>query len=647
VPVVLAEAVSGFAGAGSILALTVAYFCLQVVVGMTVGGAARGLRGTARFVLAIGFIAILTLVEPRSAATIPILYVPVITLASATSLRNGAAVALAAAATSRITMVVEFGPSAALGQSILPIVVVAFLAYGTRQVIASLERSLDRVRRIAAKDRRRSRRLRAIEQLGRLLAREGPSAGALDTIMDVLVGTFGHRYTSVYLWDGNALRLGAQRGYEHPIVEFDLDFGVIGRVARTRRAAFVPDVASDPDYAAADPAVTSEIAIPLLADDLLLGVLNVESTAAERLDHEDLASLLTIADRLAASIALGRERSKLTERAALLGRLTEAFAAIGATLDPASLNAAIARAATTVVGGDIGMLTLATGDGTYRIAAARGLEAIVGMTIAPGEGATGRAIESRAAVLDDHLDRAQYPSAARRVLDDAAVAVMAIPMIRHGAVVGAITCVRRDEDHGFTGQEREVAALLAAQATLAVANADLHAETREAAIRDPLTALHNRRFLDDSLARMSAARARQEPSARRPMAAILFDLDHFGDLNNRHGHLVGDAVLRAFAGLLAARFRASDLVARYGGEEFLVVLDGASRDDAVRAAGEIRRAFGELDVVGPGRETIRATVSAGCAALDPANSDLSSMIEVADVGLAMAKSGGRDQVVAA
>jgi diguanylate cyclase (GGDEF)-like protein len=146
---------------------------------------------------------------------------------------------------------------------------------------------------------------------------------------------------------------------------------------------------------------------------------------------------------------------------------------------------------------------------------------------------------------------------------------------------------------------------------------------------------------------MSAARARQAPEERRPVATILFDLDHFGDLNNRHGHLAGDAVLRAFSGLLAGRFRSSDLVARYGGEEFLVVLDGASRDDAVRAAEEIRIAFRDLDVPIAGGAALRATVSAGCAALDPSVAGLDVMVEVADVGLAMAKAGGRDQVVAA
>jgi diguanylate cyclase (GGDEF)-like protein len=648
VPVLVVEAAHGFVGSGPVLGLTAGYFALQVGLTLALGHAVRGTLGIARFLLGIAFVACLELLEPQSQATLPVLYLPIIVLGAATSGLAGIAVSLAAVMASRLVMVVHAGPAAALEQSVLPIVVVAFLAFGTRHVVASLERSLERLRRIVATDRRRARRMRAIEQVGRVLAQDGPSPGALETIMDVLVGPFGYRYPSVYLWTGTALRLGAQRGYEHPIVEFDRDFGIIGRVARTQEPVFAPDVTKDPDYAEADSDVVSEISVPLLAEGELLGVLNVESTAAEPLDREDLASMLTIADRLAASIALGRERQELAERAALLGRLTEAFAALGGTLDLAPLLSAVAAAATTVVACDVGILALVDEDGGgSRIAAAEGADMIVGMHIESGEGATGRAIATGTPVLDDHFDKSKYPRAALRAVDDPMVAVMAIPMVRDDAVVGALTFVRRDPGNGFSEQEREVAGLLAAQAALAIANAALHAEAREAAIRDPLTQLHNRRLLDDALARASAARLRQRPDERRPVAAILFDLDHFGDLNNRHGHLAGDAVLRAFAGILEGRFRSSDLVARYGGEEFLVVLDGASRDDAVRAAEEIRTAFRELDVKVPGEDVLRATVSAGCAALDPSVASLDVMIEIADVGLAMAKAAGRDQVVAA
>ncbi|MBI3746383.1 MAG: sensor domain-containing diguanylate cyclase [Chloroflexi bacterium] len=618
------------------------------MLGVAIGGGVRGIRGLLRFLLAVGFVAALMLAEPRTEPTLPVLYIPVITLAAATSLPAGVIVAVASALASRLAVALAHGPSAALTQSILPVVVVLFLVIGTRQVVSSLERSLARLRRMAAVDRRRARRLRAMEQLGRVLATEGPSPVALETIMDVLVGTFGYHFVSVYLFSGNVLRLGAQRGYDTPIQEFDLDLGIIGRVARTREAVFAPDVSLEPEYKEADHGVVSEIGVPLLADGDLLGVLNVESTATERLNREDLASMLTIADRLSASIALGRERQKLAERAALLGRLADAFAALGGTLDPDALHAAVARAATTVVTCDVGLLALADRpSGAYRVAATSGADAFVGIQIEPGEGATGQAIASRRAILDDHFDRAKYPRAAQRTPDSPTVAVMAIPMLRDGAVLGALTFVRREAGHGFTEQEREVAALLAAQAVLAIANAGLHAEAREAAVRDPLTGLHNRRMLDDTIRHMTAVRQREAPAERRPVAAILFDLDHFGDFNNRHGHATGDAVLRSFAALLADRFRASDLVARYGGEEFLVVLDGASRDDAMRAADEVRQRFRALEIRAAGGNLVSATVSAGCAGLDPNVAGLDAMIEVADVGLAMAKAGGRDQVVAA
>jgi diguanylate cyclase (GGDEF)-like protein len=648
VPILAVEAAHGFVGAGPVLALTAGYLGLQVGLALFVGHARRGARGIARLLLAVAFVGALELVDAQADATLPLLFVPIIVLASAMSARAGIVISVAAAAVSRLALAVEAGPTAAIEHSVLPLVVVAFLAFGTRHVVASLERSLERLRRMVRTDRRRARRMRAIEEVGRVLAQDGPSPAALETIMVVLERTFGYHYPSVYLWTGSALRLGAQRGYEHPIREFDLNVGIIGRVARTREAVFAPDVTVEPDYAQADSAVVSEISVPLLADGQLLGVLNVESISTEQLDRDDLASMLTIADRLSASIALGRERQELAERSALLGRLTDAFASLGPILDPAPLHAAVAVAATTVVTCDIGLLTLLEeSSGGYRIAAAAGAESIVGMQIDPGEGATGTAIATRAPVLDDHFDRARYPRAARRAVDEPTVAVMAIPMLREDRVLGALTFVRRGEGRGFTDQEREIAALLVAQAALAIANANLHAETREAAIRDPLTRLHNRRLLDDAVARMSAARARQTPDARRPLAAILFDLDHFGDLNNRHGHIAGDTVLRAFASQLAGRFRASDLVARYGGEEFLVILDGASRDDAVRAAEDIRLAFRDLEVPIAGGVALRATVSAGCAALDPSVASLDVMIEIADVGLAMAKAGGRDQVVAA
>jgi diguanylate cyclase (GGDEF)-like protein/PAS domain S-box-containing protein len=161
---------------------------------------------------------------------------------------------------------------------------------------------------------------------------------------------------------------------------------------------------------------------------------------------------------------------------------------------------------------------------------------------------------------------------------------------------------------------------------------------------DSLTGLHNRRFFETAVARLERSWARQAVDQRPPISVILFDLDHFGEVNKAHGHQAGDAVLRQFATILKKRFRESDVVARYGGEEFVAVLEGATAPDARRIAEGIRAAFEESSVdIGSG-PPIKVTVSAGCAQLgDEAN--VSAGLSVADVWLAQAKRSGRNQVV--
>ena len=126
----------------------------------------------------------------------------------------------------------------------------------------------------------------------------------------------------------------------------------------------------------------------------------------------------------------------------------------------------------------------------------------------------------------------------------------------------------------------------------------------------------------------------------------MFDLDQFGRLNKEHGHQAGDAVLRAFAGILVERFRSSDLVARYGGEEFVAILESATLDDARNVADGVRTSLAGRSINGPDGTALRATVSAGCSVLDDADPTREALLRAADVGLFMAKRAGRNKVVA-
>jgi diguanylate cyclase (GGDEF)-like protein/PAS domain S-box-containing protein len=166
----------------------------------------------------------------------------------------------------------------------------------------------------------------------------------------------------------------------------------------------------------------------------------------------------------------------------------------------------------------------------------------------------------------------------------------------------------------------------------------------ERAIRDPLTGLHNRRFFDRAVARLERAWTQLPESRRPPVSVVIFDLDHFGQVNKQYGHQAGDVVLRLFAGILKKRFREGDLVVRFGGEEFVAVLEGVSPANAIAVAETVRTAFEALSIdIGTG-VPIKVTVSAGVAPLGDDRS-ISAGLAVADVWLSQAKRAGRNQIV--
>lgn len=165
---------------------------------------------------------------------------------------------------------------------------------------------------------------------------------------------------------------------------------------------------------------------------------------------------------------------------------------------------------------------------------------------------------------------------------------------------------------------------------------------REQTIRDPLTGLFNRRFLDESLGR-EIARARRDS---RPLAVLMIDIDRFKQLNDTYGHPAGDVVLRRVGELVRSRARGGDLPCRYGGEEFLLVLPNMTPDTAVARAEEWRASI-ECQPIAYGNDVLSVTVSIGVAAFPGDGDTREALIKAADEALYAAKRDGRNRVVAA
>jgi diguanylate cyclase (GGDEF)-like protein len=186
----------------------------------------------------------------------------------------------------------------------------------------------------------------------------------------------------------------------------------------------------------------------------------------------------------------------------------------------------------------------------------------------------------------------------------------------------------------------EAATAAAEQLSLALANLRLRETLRQQSIRDPLTGLFNRRYLEESLPRELARCERRS----LPLALMMIDLDHFKTFNDRHGHDGGDAVLAAFGRLLQAHSRAEDIPCRYGGEEFLLILPEADLAAARRRAEDIRSAVAALRVQHLRRELGGLTASIGLAVAPDHAGDGATLQRLADEALYRAKRAGRDRV---
>ncbi len=170
----------------------------------------------------------------------------------------------------------------------------------------------------------------------------------------------------------------------------------------------------------------------------------------------------------------------------------------------------------------------------------------------------------------------------------------------------------------------------------------LHAKLQEQAIRDTLTGLYNRRHLDDTLPRI-LDRASGDGT---PVAVLMLDIDHFKQVNDRHGHRAGDALLSALGALLAGRSRPVDIACRYGGEEFVLVLPGTPLEAAVARAEEMLAAFRSIDLPDVACGT-PPTLSAGVAVFPRHAITQDALLHAADDAMYRAKEEGRNRVCSA
>ncbi len=215
-----------------------------------------------------------------------------------------------------------------------------------------------------------------------------------------------------------------------------------------------------------------------------------------------------------------------------------------------------------------------------------------------------------------------------------------VPMMALGEGLGALYLRGTAGSLFIPPESQQLAETVADQTALALSTLRLREALRQQSIRDALTGLFNRRYLDETLVR-EVDRARR---AGIPLSVIMLDLDHFKRFNDEYGHRAGDFALKALGECLGVQVRGDDIASRYGGEEFTLTLPGATFAVAKDRAEQVRRAVRALRLSFDGQSLGTLTVSIGIAVFPEHGSTGPSILQAADAALYRAKANGRDRV---
>ncbi len=228
---------------------------------------------------------------------------------------------------------------------------------------------------------------------------------------------------------------------------------------------------------------------------------------------------------------------------------------------------------------------------------------------------------------------------------------LCVPLVAQGDTLGVLHVQynriesnnRTEAFESLQESEQRLAVAVGGRVALSLAGLLLRETLRDQSIRDPLTGLFNRRFMEDTLGReLQRAKRRSQP-----LAVVFLDLDHFKRFNDIHGHDAGDAVLRSMAGLFQQHFRGEDVVCRFGGEEFAIILPEASAKNAAMRVEQLRQTAKKFKVSHKEQILDTVTFSIGIAAYPEDASSGEELLQIADACLYESKAKGRDCVTIA
>jgi len=468
----------------------------------------------------------------------------------------------------------------------------------------------------------------------------------LENILLMAKDAFDIGNGAVLLNDDGKLRVFASIGYSEEVFDLSFDIakceGVTGLAAKKNKTIIVNDTTKDTHYIKGIVGAQSEMAIPIIVNNKVVGVLNFESpkkNAFNELDAVNASALATIIGYMITSFDNSRKLETAVKRLEALIKATNQLSKSSYNLSK-TLTAIIKilkdyfgyKYFDILLKNEEGFLVPSKTTKDFPLEVKENFKA----SINKGEGLTGTAAKLGEIIcVNDVSKDKRYIPAIRGIKSE-----IVLPITTGQGIIGVLD-IEDVRANTFTPNVIQLLKVLTTEIGIAIANAKLYETIKTLAITDELTKLANYRFFRQMLDK-EVARAKRY---QKKFSLVMFDIDYFKNYNDTNGHDQGNIALRTIGEILLNLSRTSDTPARFGGEEFIVILPETSKKEGCCFAERVRKEVEKTKFKGEHHQpNKKLTISSGVAEFPCDGETAMGIIKAADIACYEAKNGGRNRI---
>jgi diguanylate cyclase (GGDEF)-like protein len=458
----------------------------------------------------------------------------------------------------------------------------------------------------------------------------------LNQVLAIVRDYFHLQHGSIMLLDETSQKLMVRAHFGDCVLppDFYVPFGkgLTGAAAKARRPIYSPDVLADPRYINKIDSTRSELAIPLMVRDEVVGVLDCQSDLPAFFDNETVDLLTLFATQASIGLQNAKLYSQLQRRAAQLEAINAIAKRTTVELDLKELLDRLCIQLPQSFPVQSVSIFLRDEDGDLILRAQQGE---LPSRLKLGD-VLPHSYSCTAAEDGQHRPFCGDPSKCPAVCFPEGRTEVCLPLVSFGENIGLLVCATR-QDNAFMANDIQALESVADILATATQNARYVDRVRQLAYRDGLTGVFNRRYFESRLVDEVTRAARYGGG----VSVLMIDLDHFKKINDDFGHMLGDDVLRTVSSVFVRQLRKVDVVCRYGGEEFAIVLPATQGASAAAVANKLRRAVANNHFPGV---PYPVTVSVGVSEFPANGITRDDIVRAADSALYEAKEAGRNRV---